>query len=569
MFDGLRRELWMRIWVVCWLLAGAPLVSAAQTDEAAAVDKVFAAMRGDDRPGAAVGIYRQGKLIYSNGYGMSNLDAGTPITADTVFNLASVSKQFTAFSIALLAREGKVDLQADIRTYLPNLPDLGQRITVADLVHHTSGIRDYIALAALSGHDGDSMLKQRHAIALLERQRGMNFAPGTRYQYSNSGYALLAEIVQVAAGKSLDAFMKERIFVPLGMTQTRVRDDLTRIEPGYAAGYEKGEDGRPWARAVYNRVAVGPGNLLSTVGDLAKWAGNFAKPVVGDAQFIEQLSAPAALRDGTPVNYGFGLARKTVLGHRVVTHDGGISGFRTTFVFFPDDDFAIIVLANHGVDLDALREQLAAIYLQPKAVAQPKWPKTITPNAATLATLTGDYLDSEGPMLTLRAQGKQLIPSSRGSDRGAMTFWADGSFGGGGYGSTRYRPVREQGEVVGLEAISTSSDGQRVTRMTRVARVTPSAASLTALTGVYYAEEIDTSYEVSVVDGKATLHSLYLDAPQPLQPTSADRFEAIEGPLQGLVVWFARDASTMKFQYGSNTVTLAKRNQRGSAGFSP
>ncbi|HEY5758153.1 MAG TPA: serine hydrolase domain-containing protein, partial [Steroidobacter sp.] len=499
-------------------------------------------------------------------YGMANLDAGTPITADTVFNLASVSKQFTAFSIALLAREGKIDLQADIRNYLPNLPDFGECITVSDLVHHTSGMRDYIALAALSGHDDESLLRQRHAIAILERQRGLNFAPRTHYEYSNSGYALLAEIVRAVSGQTLNEFMKARIFAPLGMQHTRVRDDLTRIEPGYAAGYEEGGDGRPWARAVYNRVAVGPGNLLSTVGDLAKWAGNFARPVVGDSQFIDQLSAPAALRDGTPVNYGFGLTRQTVIGHRVVTHDGGISGFRTTFAFFPDDDFAIVILANRPLALDEMSERVAAIYLQPKPVSSPRWPATTTAKASVVSSLAGDYQGSEGALLTLRQDGKQVVASSYGKDQGSMTFWVDGTFGTSDYDDKRFRVVKEQGVVVGLDAIDTDNDGERVLRLKRVTRVAPSAAELAALAGDYHAEEVDTTYTVSIESGKVTLRSLYLDAPQNLQPSVIDRFEALDGPLGGLIVSAVRasdgQAAALLFQFGRNTVRLSKQPER-------
>ncbi|MBL8268948.1 serine hydrolase domain-containing protein [Steroidobacter sp.] len=555
---------WVAGWSAALLLSVSVVSIASEPNRAAAVDAVFAPLRGNDRPGAAVGIYQGGKLVYSQGYGMANLDAGTPITADTVFNLASVSKQFTAVSAALLAREGKLDLQADIRKYLPNQPDLGTRITVADLIHHTSGIRDYIALAALSGHDDQSLIRQRHAIAILERQRGLNFQPGTRYAYSNSGYALLAEVVQAAAGKSLNEFMKERLFKPLGMNDTRVRDDLSRIEPGYAAGYERGEEaGRPWARAVYNRVAVGPGNVLSTVGDLAKWAGNFAHPVVGDAQFIEQLSAPAALRDGTPVNYGFGLTRQEVIGHRVVTHTGGISGFRTVFVFFPDDDFAVVVLANHSYNFEPAVEQIAKIYLQPKAVKAPKKPASITPKATVLAGLAGTYLGSEGPMLTVRQDGTQLIFAAEGHDQGAAKFWADGTFTVGDRDSTRYRAAQQQGATVGIDVIGKSNDGERVQRLARVSPFTPAASELATLTGVYYGEEIDTSYSVSIDAGKVTLRSLYLDAPQALQPTTRDRFEAQDGALEGLEVTVVRNSAGqptgLRLRFGSTATLLAKR----------
>jgi|GEM_PF-163944 len=513
----------------------------------AAVDAVFADMDRPGVPGAAVGLYQHGELIYSRGYGYADLDHSVPITGRTVFNLASVSKQFTAFSIALLAREGKVDLQADIRTYLPDMPELGTPVTVADLVHHMSGVRDYMALGALSGHDDDSLLRQEQAISLIRQQRSLSFAPGTQYEYSNSGYALLAEIVQAASGQSLRELMHERIFAPLGMTRTRLRDDLSRTQPGYAVGYEPGgEPGRPWARAVYNRITIGPGNVLSTVGDLVKWVGNFANPVVGDRALIEQIAAPTTLRDGTPVNYGFGLGRDVVLGHRVITHDGAISGFNATLAFFPDDDFGIVILANRPIDQQALTEKLARIYLEPRAVEQKKtYPAALAPKASMLAALAGHYQGKRGPMITLQDTGSGKLGARTASgDRGALSFWADGTFGQGDYDGLLYRPVHDRaGKVAALEEIQPGGSGLRV--VGRLERVTPAQLTdeaLAALAGSYRGEEIDTTYELSVESGQLTLRSLYLPQPQVLVPTAPDRFELPRGPLAGLILAVERGA---------------------------
>lgn len=387
-------------------LPGAAAGNATDASRQAAVDAVFADIRPGE-PGVAVGIYQHGKLVLSRGYGSADLDHGVALTPDTVFNLASVSKQFTAFSIALLARDGKIDLQADMRKYLPGMPDLGAKITVSDLVHHLSGLRDYMALAMLSGHDDESLLRQRQAIALLQAQRALSHPPGTRYEYSNSGYAVLAEIVAAASGKPFGEFMQERIFRPLGMTHTRLHDSLNQIEPGYAVGYEQTDDGK-WHRAVYNRVTQGPGNVLSTVGDLVKWIGNFANPAVGDAALVSKLAEPAALRDGTPVNYGFGLSKQTMIGHRTIQHTGGISGFSTVVVYFPDDDFGVVVLANRPFDADGTAARLAAIYLEARPEKETAEPRTARNDsesqkaagqavhpAAQLSQLAGRYRSDE------------------------------------------------------------------------------------------------------------------------------------------------------------------------------
>lgn len=416
---------------------GAP---AAGGNRAAAVDAVFADFKAGE-PGLAVGIYQSGTQVLSRGYGTADIEHGVPITPETVFNLASVSKQFTAFSIALLAREGKVDLQADIRTYLPGMPDVGQKVMVYDLVHHISGVRDYVSLAALSGHDDESLVRQEYAVNLLEAQRSLNHPPGTQYEYSNSGYMLLAEVAEAAAGKSLREFAHERIFQPLGMKSTRIRDSLNRIEPGYAVGYEPNELGGSgkWERAVYNRIAVGPGNVISTVGDLVKWIRNFAHPVVGDRALIEQLSAPATLRNGESVNYGYGLKRDSVIGHDVVMHTGSISGFRSILIFFPKDDFGLVILANRKIDLKPFAAKVAGIYLQPaadkpgeakaKEESEHDQPKAPAPSvsSAELAALAGTYhsdeIDTsyrasvEGGKLTLRSlyltKPQSLSPSAK------------------------------------------------------------------------------------------------------------------------------------------------------------
>ncbi len=502
----------------------------------AAVESVFSALQQRGSPGAAVGVYRQGALIFSRGYGLADLDHAVPVTPQTVFNLASVSKQFTAFSIALLAREGKLDLQADIRTYLPDMPDVGQRITVADLVHHVSGVRDYMALSQLSGHDDDSLLRQSQALSLLRRQRHLSFPPQTQWEYSNSGYTLLAQIVRSVSGLSLRDFLQQRIFGPLHMDDTRLHDDLSRVEPGYAVGYESGSGERPWLRAVYNRETVGPGNLLSNVGDLAKWAANLIHPTVGDAALIEQLTAPVTLRDGTPVNYGFGLHRASIAGHAAITHNGGISGFNTVIAVFPQDDLAVIILANRPYEVDEAMEKIANIYLDPRPAAPGKTPPAIVAKDAMLDRLSGYYQASHGPMLVLERQGPALMLHTLATPAHALKFWADGTFGRGDYTATRFRPQQDAaGRIVALEELRESPDVVRVTRrLERVAASEPTPQALATLTGSYHGEEIDTTYELTVESGHVVLRSLYQPEPEILAPAGPKRFDAVSGPLPGL-----------------------------------
>ena len=263
-----------------------------------------------------------------------------------MFNLASVSKHFTAFAIALLAREGKIDLDADIRRYLPYMPDFGHVVTVNHLIHHTSGLRTSEILFELGGQDIGGVVHQAQIPQLAARQRELNFEPGSEYLYCNLAYSLLPEIVKAVTGKSFREFTRERIFEPLGMQRTLVQDDSSEIIPKRAQSYTKGEDGKGWVRALENYDVIGATGLMSNVQDMLKWAGNFAHPSVGDARLIEQIGAPGRLADGTPINYGFGLARQKFAGHEALMHTGSSAGYATLFAYFPKDDFAVAILMN-------------------------------------------------------------------------------------------------------------------------------------------------------------------------------------------------------------------------------
>ncbi|WP_293864884.1 serine hydrolase domain-containing protein, partial [Steroidobacter sp.] len=241
------------------LLAGATARadSVAPTTRERAVDALFAEFDRADSPGVALGIYRNGEMVYARGYGRADLESDRPITPSTVFHVASVSKQFTAFSVALLASEGKVDLQADVRRYLPYVPDFGQVITPLDLIHHTSGLRNQWTLFVIGGQDMRNVLRQPQILNMVGRQRSLDFAPGTEVSYSNTGYTLLAEIVRAQSGRSLREFTQQRIFQPLGMEHTFFLDDVTQIIPGRALSYQKNPNGTGWRRALLNFENVG------------------------------------------------------------------------------------------------------------------------------------------------------------------------------------------------------------------------------------------------------------------------------------------------------------------------
>jgi CubicO group peptidase (beta-lactamase class C family) len=335
-------------------------------------------------PGVAVAVVKDGKIIFKKGYGAANLEYDIPITPKTVFQLASVSKQFTAFSIYLLERQGKIALEDDVRKYIPEIPDPGKTIKIKHLLAHTSGVKDQAALLSLAGAQSEDVSTTAHVLRLISRQKELNFEPGTRFLYSNSGYTLLAEIVRRVSGQSFAEFTKKNIFLPLGMTDTQVHDDFERVVKNRADSYEL-ESGSYKMKSLNNSVE-GPANLYTTVEDLAKWVANFEKPVVGDAELIKRFNEPSLLNsgepvvwgitDGTPVYHAKGQNNWQYRGLRLMSHGGHAAAFRTFLGRFPDQRLGVIALSNDEHYLNFITSiKIAELYLsdemKPNSAANP------------------------------------------------------------------------------------------------------------------------------------------------------------------------------------------------------
>jgi len=278
---------------------------AASRAVAAQVDKVFAEWNRSDGPGCAVAVIQDGKVIFGRGYGIANLEYSIPITTKSVFDVASVTKQFTAMAIVLLAQDGKLSLDDDVRKYLPEVPDFGTPITLRQLLHHTSGLREVTMFQLLADwRDGDNYTHQ-DMLDLVSRQTELNFKPGEQFHYTSTGYMLLAEIVKRVSGKSLRDFGRERIFEPLGMHDTQFIDQHTLLVRNRASGYLRVEGG-PWRRSEEAVDDAGYGYLGTSVEDLAQWEGNFLNPKVGGKVAIAQMTTPGRLNSGRAMEYGYG-----------------------------------------------------------------------------------------------------------------------------------------------------------------------------------------------------------------------------------------------------------------------
>ena len=278
-----------------------------------AVDRVFASWRDTEGPGCALSVSSNGNVVYERGYGMANLETGTPIRPSSIFHVASVSKQFTAMAIMLLARDGTLSVDDNIRKYLPEIPDYGTPITIRHLLTHTSGLRDQWDLIALArGRFEEDRITEADVMDIVPRQKALNFRPGAEYVYSNTGFTLLGVIVKRVSGQSLRAFADERIFKPLGMTNTHFHDDYTMLVPNRTSAYERRPDG--WHVGIPNFDVYGATSLFTTTGDLLKWEANLQHPVVGDRAIVDRMETPTILTNGDTSAYGFGLASAATAG---------------------------------------------------------------------------------------------------------------------------------------------------------------------------------------------------------------------------------------------------------------
>jgi CubicO group peptidase (beta-lactamase class C family) len=324
------------------------------------VDSIFAPYNRRNVPGCAVGVVSRGALVYSRGFGEADVLRHVRNTPATAFYIASLSKQFTALSILLLQQDGKLKLDDDIRRWVPEVPSLG-RISLRQLLQHTSGLRDYYSLLSINGWRANELLTEREFLDLVSRQRALNFAPGTEFLYSNTGYALLSVVVRRASGKSLRDFAAERIFAPLGMKNTQFRDDHTQPIDQEAIGYVAQDGG--FSVSIPQIDVVGDGGVFSTVEDLARWDANFETGAVGGREGMKLLQQPATLADGRSTGYALGLSVGVFGGSRIVAHSGSFGGYRSTYLRFPDEHLTVITLCNVATMSSQLAEQVAMLYL--------------------------------------------------------------------------------------------------------------------------------------------------------------------------------------------------------------
>jgi CubicO group peptidase (beta-lactamase class C family) len=334
------------------------------------IDKVFSRFQKSGSPGCAVAVLRDGAVFYAQGYGMADLQQDTPIAPSTVFCVGSMAKQFTAMCIVLLVQQGKLALDDDIRKYISELPDYGKPITIANLVYHTSGLREQSDLLRMAGWRWEDVVNESDILYFVCRQKALNFPPGEDFLYSNTNYALLGLIVKRVSGSTLPQFADKEIFQPLGMTSTRFLDDHDTIVKHRAAGHTMGPDGK-WSLWSPAYDFVGSSSLYTTVEDLARWDENFYTFKVGGPAARALVTAPGQLLDGTKLTYAFGLEIGSYHGLEIISHSGADPGYRAEMIRFPARHFSVIVLCNlFDVSPTQLAKQVADLFFPREIFSQ-------------------------------------------------------------------------------------------------------------------------------------------------------------------------------------------------------
>lgn len=469
------------------------------------IDEIFAKYNDPNKPGAAVAVVKDNEIVFKKGYGSANLEYDIAVTPSTIFPVASVSKQFTVFSILLLAEQGKLSLDDDIRKFIPEVPDFGDKITLRHLATHTSGLREEGELLAITGTRYGDVVTTEQILELVANQKQLNFKPGEEHLYCNTGFTLLAEVVARVSGQSFAAFAKANIFDPLGMSNTLFYDDYEKVVKHRAYAYWL--DGTEYKKGLLSSARVGPTGLYTTVEDLGLWTMNFSNPKVGNRDIITQMNTLAVLNNGKTFGGAYGQFISTYKGLHQIYHGGtSEAGYRAYLGRFPEQKFAVIVLSNYeNTDPNWLSMQVTDLYLK-DYMSEANSEKTTEVNnykklqAKDLQAFEGYYWDA------------QRFTSSRIYLENDTLRWAVGGGNGRPIASVGKNTFRRLNNLSDLK-LKFEIEGQAKTMKIMIDDLDPiictnytpvsyAQEDLAQFTGIFASEELNTSYRILLQDGQ-------------------------------------------------------------------
>ncbi|WP_316741099.1 serine hydrolase domain-containing protein [Pedobacter antarcticus] len=470
------------------------------------IDSLFKTYNRTDAPGCAVLVVKDKVVVFKKGYGMANLGYNLPIVPASVFDIASVSKQFTGYAIAKLIQQGKVSIDDDIHKYLPEIPQFGKTITIGHLLHHTSGLRDWPSALHIAGWRWGEIFTFEDIMRMVKKQQDLNFEPGSKYSYSNTGYNLLAAIVEKVSGLSFRNWMAANLFKPLGMNSSQVADDHQLVINNLASSYESNGEG-------FNQVndaltAYGSSSIYSSVEDLAKWVIYFQQGMADNDPVISRMLEESKLTNGKKNSYCYGLIQDSVNGVKTISHNGGWAAYNTVIVNYPAEQLAVIILSNAGgFHTDPLAAAVAELFLKDKA----KMPILEKPSAAPLPAVkvsdkilknyAGTFKLGSGWYATFTLEKGELMVQANGEGKFPVEAKSDSLFWVPAYQSSfTFVNTNGKANVVKYKGIMAE----------RVIPMKLSPEILNAFTGVFHSPELETDYVLSVVNSKIQVHHMRL-----------------------------------------------------------
>ena len=462
-------------------------------------------------PGGVVGVFKNGKIIFIKAYGLANVETKEPNKTSTLFNLASVSKQFTAAAILLLVKEKKLTLKDDIRKYLPDFPNYGTSITIENLVHHICGVRSNDVLKLLAGTQ-DSLETQEEIYSLIIKQKALNFKPGNEFLYSNSGYVLLVKIIEKVSGISFSKFIEERIFRQSEMNQTAIYDHYGKIIKNSASGHSWGENGKFNRTVSMNSTVVGQSNIYTCVADFLQWDKNFYKNKLGNWDFNKEMTTLTTLNNGDKCSYAFGLEIAEHNGLKTISHQGGIGDFTAQYVQVPSENFSVVCLFNIPVDVTGLAYNITDLYIKGNTttVAAPMPPVKKVIDTTVLQKYVGKYFDEkQWLMVTITKENDHLFFDAPYQDKFELYPLSDSSFF---VTFADMKLIFSKDSKGKTEKLTIIQDGQKIPLTYMGTNIVPQKeAQLSQYAADFYSEEINATYPVIFKDNK-----LFVKFPQSL-----------------------------------------------------
>ena len=493
--------------IICFSLS---TLSFSQTREAE-IDSVLSDWDSSNAPGGSVAIVQNGKLIFSKGYGLADLEHHIFINPSSIFYIGSTGKQFTAFSIFLLEEQGKLALNDDIGKYLTGFPDYGYSITIADLLYHTSGIKDYSSLWDLQGRSYFDLITAEETYQLLINQSSLNFPPGTESLYSNGGYFLLSEIIEKVADQSLKEFAQENIFDPLGMTNTTFLDNHKDLIPNRAPGYYKNAQKGGFDNAIRRFELVGSGGVYSNVLDLYRWDQNFFSNKLGkgNQEIINKMYKLGLLDNRESSGYAAGLIIGKYKGLRRISHGGSHGGYKAQLLRFPDQGFSVILLSNRSdTRIDTKAYAIADLYLnkyfqiEEELITGSSELKEINPK--TQRKFLGHYLNEETGLVRKIIQRNESLYYSRSETSQDKIFpIGKAEFAVGKIDSKNTIKFSNLGSK--SQTMTFLDSGKPLNTFQLFQPVSYNIEELEKYKGIYYSQDLDTFYELKNKDGQLYL----------------------------------------------------------------